>query len=71
MVRGAGHVPLRRPPYAPESAPIEQAFHWIKTYLRRYKYDVTDSNLGLWIARAIRAMTVTQIRGFFRNSGYH
>jgi transposase len=54
------------PPYSPDLNPIEQAFSVIKSYLRRYCYDVSLSVIGA----ACRSITPEKAKGFFRASGY-
>ena len=69
-VMAAGHRVCRRPPYSPNHAPIEQAFHTVKSYLRRHSREVNEGNLALMVKRACREITAHQIRRYFSHAGY-
>lgn len=57
------------PPYSPDLNPIENLWSKIKTLLRGIAARTTDALLG-GLARVMEAITVTDIQGWFANSGY-
>ena len=65
--RGAQVVWL--PPYSPDFSPIEQCWSKIKTALRAAKAR-TREELEKALAEAIKLVTQSDIRGWFRHCGY-
>ena len=59
------------PPYSPDFNPIEQAFHSIKSWLRRREAQATNHAIRPWlIHQAILSVTETMAHGWIRNCGY-
>ena len=59
------------PTYSPDYNPIEEAFHQVKSYLKRH-YPTASRIVGgrrlvLW--QALACVTPTNARGYFRNAG--
>jgi len=59
------------PTYSPDYNPIEEAFHQVKSYLKRHYPSasriVGGRRLVLWMALA--CVTPRNARGYFRNAG--
>lgn len=59
------------PPYSPDLNPIEQAFAFLKGWLRRHRDDFTGPDSRPWlIHQASLAVTPRHAAGWIRNSGY-
>jgi transposase len=56
-------------PYSPDFSPIEQCWSKIKAFLRGAKAR-TNSELNRALAQAIKLVTKTDIRGWFKHCGY-
>ena len=56
-------------PYSPDFNPIEQCWSKIKTFLRGVKARTADA-LDEALAQAIRLVTKSDIRGWFKHCGY-
>ena len=65
--RGAEVIWL--PPYSPDYSPIEQCWSKIKAYLRAAKAR-TREELEKALAEAIKQVTKSDIRGWFKHCGY-
>lgn len=69
-VAASPHRLLFRPPYAPEVAPVEVAFHLIKAELRRRRRELTSDNWRQIVAQVIEELDPGAIRAIFRHCGY-
>ena len=59
------------PPYSPDFNPIEQAFHTIKSWLRRHEAQATSPEVRPWlIHRAMEVITEEMAIGWIENCGY-
>ncbi|KJA21014.1 hypothetical protein HYPSUDRAFT_141492, partial [Hypholoma sublateritium FD-334 SS-4] len=59
------------PPYSPDFNPIEQAFHSIKSWLRRHEAQATSREVRPWlIHQATDAITEEMACGWIENCGY-
>jgi transposase len=59
------------PAYSPDFNPIEEAFSFIKAWLRRHEYLYTSSDqLPMLVHRAIREITPEISLGWFSDCGY-
>jgi transposase len=59
------------PPYSPDMNPIEQVFHSVKAWLRRHEDYYTSIHDQHWLMQqAAMSVTLEDIDGFIRNSGY-
>ena len=67
VARGARVLWL--PPYSPDYSPIEQCWSKIKAYLRGAKAR-TQEQLDQALAAAIKMVTKSDIRGWFKHCGY-
>lgn len=62
---------LTLPAYSPEWNPIEQAFKWIKDYLRRHRCKFSGATADEDCVReAMSQLPESKTRGFFRHAGY-
>ena len=68
-MRGATFLGVKLAPYSPDFSPIEQCWSKIKTLLRGVKARAAGA-LDEALARAIRLVTKSDIRGWFRHCGY-
>lgn len=60
------------PPYLPDYNPIEQAFSFIKAWLRHHEDQTVLSEERPWIIfEATHAVTVDNACGWISNCGYH
>jgi transposase len=69
VAEGRGARVLWLPPYSPDFSPIEQCWSKIKTALRAAKAR-TREELEKALADAIKLITKSDIRGWFRQCGY-
>ena len=69
VAESRGAQVLWLPPYSPDFSPIEQCWSKIKTLLRAAKAR-TREELEEALAQAIRLITKSDIRGWFRHCGY-
>lgn len=59
------------PPYSSDFNPIEQAFHSIKSWLRRREAQAINANIRPWlIHQAVESVTPEMSRGWIYNCGY-
>jgi transposase len=58
------------PYYSPDLNPIEEAFSKIKALLRKAQARTREDLLLEALGKAISAVTVQNIRGFFEHCGY-
>jgi transposase len=59
------------PPYSPDFNPIEQAFHSLKSWLRRHEAQAINPECRPWlIHQAILSISVEDAEGWIGNSGY-
>ena len=59
------------PPYSPDFNPIEQAFHTIKSWLRRHEAQATSPEVRPWlIHQAMEVITEEMAIGWIENCGY-
>ena len=58
------------PPYSPDLNPIEEALSKIKTFVKANKARARDT-LDQAIAAALKTITLQDILGWFRHSGYN
>ena len=68
LVREAGCELVFLPSYSPDLNPIEQAFAKIKASLKRAAA-VTLETLSVAVRRALDAVSLSDIQGFFRSAG--
>ena len=57
------------PPYSPDLNPIEKLWSKVKSFLRGIKARTTDA-LESAINKALDAVTLSDIRGWYREAGY-
>lgn len=69
VAKAHGAQVLWLPPYSPDFSPIEQCWSKIKSYLRGAKAR-TNEALDKALAQAIKLVTSTDIRGWFKHCGY-
>jgi transposase len=59
------------PPYSPDFNPIEETFHFIKTWLCRHNDEAFDPAAHPWlIHHAIMAVTSDYAEAWYKNCGY-
>lgn len=59
------------PPYSPDFNPIEEAFSFIKGWLRRHETEYTDSDQLPWLMEgATREITRERALSWFADCGY-
>jgi hypothetical protein len=59
------------PPYSPDFNPIEQAFHTIKSWLRRHEAQAITPEIRPWlIHQASLVVTAEMSEGWIENCGY-
>jgi len=59
------------PPYSPDYNPIEQAFHTIKSWLRRREAQAVSPEVRPWLIHQARlAITDEMAIGWIENCGY-
>ena len=59
------------PPYSPDLNPIEEAFSFMKAWLRRHEKDAVNPQVRPWLVhQALHAVTVEDAEGWFGNCGY-
>lgn len=59
------------PPYSPDFNPIEQAFHSVKSWLRRHEAQATSAEGRAWlIHQATDSVTEKMAIGWIQNCGY-
>jgi transposase len=67
----AGHHQLRRPPYSPHIAPIENINGVIQNYLKKFQFLMNAGNLRRYLRLAINlAVTPANVRAIFEQCGY-
>lgn len=69
MIEAVGCDLWYLPPYSPDMNPIEKLWSKVKALLRAAAARTSD-NLIVAIARALRAVTLTECRNYFRSCGY-
>jgi transposase len=69
IVEGKGCELLYLPPYSPDLNPIEQAFSKVKGLLRKAEAR-TRTALIKAMGRALDAVTIRDVRGYFGHCGY-
>jgi transposase len=69
VAEGRGARVIWLPPYSPDFSPIEQCWSKIKTALRAAKAR-TREELEKALAEAIKLVTKSDIRGWFKHCGY-
>lgn len=69
LVEGAGCELVYLPPYSPDFNPIEEAFSKMKGLLRKAQARTRKALIEA-MGRALRAVSVSDARGFFGHSGY-
>jgi transposase len=69
VAAGRGARVLWLPPYSPDFSPIEQCWSKIKAFLRGAKARTNDE-LNRALAQAIKLVTKSDIRGWFKHCGY-
>ena len=68
LIRGNGHVSVKRPAYSRDLGSSEFANNFIKTELRNNWYKLTDDNLVDYIEDAICGLKAAQCEGFLRHT---
>lgn len=59
------------PPYSPDLNPAEQAFSFIKSWLRRHESEVVNDATRPWLIHcAAEAITPEMSVGWIQNCGY-
>ena len=69
IVQGAGCELVYLPPYSPDLNPIEQAFSKVKGLLRKAEARTREALIEA-MGRALDAVTVHDVLGFFAHCGY-
>jgi transposase len=69
IVESAGCELVYLPPYSPDLNPIEQAFSKVKGLLRKTEARTREALIDA-MGRALDAVTVRDVRGFFWHCGY-
>ena len=69
IVEGRGCELMYLPPYSPDFNPIEQAFSKVKGLLRKTQARTREALIEA-MGRALDAVTVRDVRGFFWHCGY-
>jgi transposase len=69
LIKAAGCEVLYLPPYSPGFNPIEEAFSKIKSILRKAQARTREALVEA-TGRALDAITVGDVRGFFDHCGY-
>jgi transposase len=69
LIEGAGARLLYLPPYSPDFSPIEPAWSKVKSLMRRAAARTYEALLEA-AADALRAITASDARGWFRLCGY-
>lgn len=69
LAASCGAQVLWLPPYSPDFSPIELMWSKVKAYLRKVKAR-TQEQLEKAIAEALRTITVSDCRNWFRHCGY-
>lgn len=69
IIESSGATVLYLPPYSPDLNPIELMWSKVKSYLRKIKARTMDI-LFESIADSLRLITKTDIKGWFKHSGY-
>ena len=69
IVEAAGCELVYLPPYSPDLNPIEQAFSKVKGLLRKAEARTRESLIEA-MGRALDAVTINDVRGFFGHCGY-
>jgi transposase len=70
LIEGKGCELLYLPPYSPELNPIEEAFSKVKRILRKIGARGKEALIKA-MGRALRAVSIEDVRGFFAHCGYH
>jgi DDE superfamily endonuclease len=68
-VEGRGCELLYLPPYSPDLNPIEQAFSKVKGLLRKAEARTRGALIEA-MGRALDAVTIRDVRGYFGHCGY-
>lgn len=59
------------PPYSPDFNPIEEAFSFMKHWLKRHEVEAVNADVCPWlIHRAILAIPPSHAAGWFKNCGH-
>jgi transposase len=66
---GAGCALVYLPPYSPDLNPVEQAFSKVEGLLRKIEARTREALIEA-MGRALEAVTVRNVRGFFWHCGY-
>jgi len=69
LIEAAGCEVLYLPPYSPDLNPIEEAFSKIKGILRKAEARSREALVEA-MGKALDAVTVRDVRGFFEHCGY-
>ncbi len=69
LIEAAGCEVLYLPPYSPDFNPIEEAFSKIKGILRKAQARTREALVEA-MGKALDAITVRDVRGFFQHCGY-
>jgi transposase len=69
LIEAKGCELLYLPPYSPDLNPIEEAFSKVKGLLRRARVRSREALIEA-MGRALDAVTMKDIRGFFKHCGY-
>ena len=69
LIEAKGCELLYLPPYSPDLNPIEEAFSKVKGLLRRARVRSREALIEA-MGRALDAVTMKNIRGFFKHCGY-
>ena len=69
LIEAKGCELLYLPPYSPDLNPIKEAFSKVKGLLRRARVRSREALIEA-MGRALDAVTMKDIRGFFKHCGY-
>lgn len=70
ILRDAGILVLFLPPYSPDYNPIEEAFSFIKYYLKEHEFIMDMASPFAILSAAFNSITCHQCLGWIAHSGY-
>ena len=72
LLEDAGILLIYLPPYSPDLCPIEEAFGYLKSYLKEHE-DIMDvfSNPAILLQSAFNGITSKQCQGWISDSRYY
>ena len=70
LLSSAGILTIWLPPYSPDYNPIEEAFSYVKYYLRHHESIVDVASLPVILTAAFESIEKQQCLGWIRDCGY-